>query len=216
VRAVTVTLPRICPSPGGKPLLPTGTAEVFRAFARDLAAGRRVWDADTARFIAAQFDELAAEWDTSRATGRDDPLRDALKRGGPFPHGTCLEIGSGTGLFTPLLDRAFERVISMDLSEQMLRRAVGRSPLRVRTDAGALPVADAQAAVVAAIDMLLFPAEAARVLAPDGVLLWINQLGEDGPLYLPAEDVAAALPGQWHAVEARAGWGSWAVLRRQG
>jgi hypothetical protein len=48
------------------------------------------------------------------------------------------------------------------------------------------------------------------------VLLWINQLGEDGPLYLPTEDVAAALPGQWHAVEGRAGWGSWAVLRRQG
>jgi len=58
---VTVTLPRICPSLGGKPLLPTGTAEVFRAFARDPAAGRRVWDADTARFIVAQFDELAAE-----------------------------------------------------------------------------------------------------------------------------------------------------------
>lgn len=54
-----------------------------------------------------------------------------------------------------------------------------------------------------------------RVLAPDGVLLWINQLGEDGPLYLPADDVAAALPGQWQAVEAHAGWGSWAALRRR-
>ncbi|MEU6665823.1 hypothetical protein [Streptomyces sp. NPDC046727] len=50
--------------------------------------------------------------------------------------------------------------------------------------------------------------------APDGVLLWINQLGEDGPFYLPADDVAAALPGQWRAIEVRAGWGSWAVLRR--
>ncbi|MET8405210.1 hypothetical protein [Streptomyces sp900116325] len=62
--------------------------------------------------------------------------------------------------------------------------------------------------------MLLFPTETARVLAPDGVLLWINQLGQDGPLYLPAEDVAAALPGQWTAVEAEAGWGSWACMRR--
>jgi hypothetical protein len=82
-------------------------------------------------------------------------------------------------------------------------------------DASALPVADAQVVAVAAIDMLLFPVETARVLAPGGVLLWINQLGEDGPLYLPAEDVAAALPGQWQAIEAQAGWGSWVVLRRQ-
>ncbi|MCX4407048.1 MULTISPECIES: class I SAM-dependent methyltransferase [unclassified Streptomyces] len=128
------------------------------------------------------------------------------------PDGTCLELGSGTGLFTPLLDSAFEWVISVDLAEQMLRQAAGRSPLRVRADASALPAADAQVAVIAANDMLLFPAGIARVLAPDGVLLWINRLGEDGPLYLPADDVAAALPGQWHAVEAQAGWGSWAVL----
>lgn len=214
VSAVTVTLPRRWSSPGGKPLPPTGMAEVFRVFARDLAAGRRVWDAETARFIAGQFDELAGEWDTTRATGRDDPLRDALDRGGPFPDGPCLELGSGTGLFTPLLDSVFPQVISVDLSEQMLRQAAGRSPLRIRADAGTLPVVDAQVAIIAAVDMLLFPVETARVLAPDGVVLWINQLGEDGPLYLPAEDVAAALPGQWRAVEAHAGWGSWAALRR--
>ncbi|WP_201724797.1 class I SAM-dependent methyltransferase [Streptomyces antimycoticus] len=191
-----------------------GTAEVFRTFARDLAAGRRSWNGETARFIAAQFDELAAEWDTTRATGRDEPLRDALDRGGPFPDGACLELGSGTGLFTQLLRSVFPLVISVDLSEQMLRQAAGRSPARVRADATVLPLADARVSVVAAIDMLLFPAEIARVLAPDGVLLWINQLGKDGPLYLPAADVVAALPGDWHAVEANAGWGSWAVLRR--
>ncbi|MFF2407607.1 methyltransferase domain-containing protein [Streptomyces sp. NPDC058092] len=202
------------PSPDGKPLPPVGTAEAFRAFARELAGGHRSWNAETARFIADQFDELAADWDTARSTGRDDPLRDALHRGGPFPGGPCLELGSGTGLFTPLLSGVFPQVISMDLSEQMLRQAAARSPLRVRTDASALPVADAGVAAVAAIDMLLFPAEIARVLAPDGVVLWINQLGEDGPLYLPAEDVAAALPGRWQALEADAGWGSWAVLRR--
>lgn len=202
------------PSPDGKPLPPTETAQVFRAFARELAGGRRSWDAETARFIAAQFDELAAEWDTERATGRDDPLRDALRRGGPFPRGACLELGSGTGLFTPLLGSAFPRVVSVDLSEQMLRMAAERSPLRVRADACALPMGDGRAAAVAAIDMLLFPAETARVLAPDGVLLWINQLGADGPLHLTAAEVAAALPGDWRGVEAEAGWGSWAALRR--
>jgi hypothetical protein len=103
-------------------------------------------------------------------------------------------------------------VISVDLAEQMLRQVAGRSPLRVRADASALPMADAQVAVT---DMLLFPAEIARVLAPDGVLLWINQLGGRGPLYVAADDVTAAPPGQWHAVEAQAGWGGWAVLRHR-
>ncbi|MFI9039822.1 class I SAM-dependent methyltransferase [Streptomyces sp. NPDC053726] len=132
----------------------------------------------------------------------------------PLPQGTCLEIGSGTGQFTCLLASVFATVISVDLSEEMLRQAAGRSPARVRADASALPVADASIAAVAAIDMLLFPTETARVLAPDGVLLWINQLGQDGPLYLPAEDVAVALPGHWMATEAEAGWGTWACMRR--
>ncbi|MEU5485760.1 hypothetical protein AB0H11_51450, partial [Streptomyces mirabilis] len=79
---------------------------------------------------------------------------------------------------------------------------------------GRLPLTDASVALIAAIDMLLFPAETARVLAPGGVLLWINQLGCDGPLYLPAATVVAALPGTWQATESEAGWGSWAALRR--
>ncbi|PBC92796.1 Methyltransferase domain-containing protein [Streptomyces sp. OV198] len=167
-------LPRVLPSPDGKPLPPKDTAEAFRAFARDLAAGRRPWTTEAAGFLSRLFDQLADSWDTDQATGRDDPVRDALARGGPFPRGTCLEIGSGTGLFTPALATAFATVISIDLSEQMLRRAAGRSPVRVRADAGA------SVGVVAAIDMLLFPDEMARALAPDGVLLWINQLGQDG------------------------------------
>ncbi|MFJ9683573.1 class I SAM-dependent DNA methyltransferase [Streptomyces sp. NPDC101194] len=207
------SLPRIWPSPDSKPIPPTGTADVFRSFACDLAAGRRSWDGETARFIAAQFDQLAAEWDTTRATGRDGPLRDALDRGGPFSEGVCLELGSGTGLFTQLLRSMFPCVISVDLSEQMLRQAAGRSPARVRADATALPSADGQVAAVAAIDMLLFPTETARVLAPGGVLLWINQLGEAGPLHLPAADVVTALPGTRQAVESNVGWGGWAVLR---
>ncbi|MEV6742017.1 class I SAM-dependent methyltransferase [Streptomyces sp. NPDC051104] len=204
------------PSPDGKPVPPSGTAEAFRAFAHDLAAGRRPWTAETAQLIAQQFDQLAADWDTTRATGRDDPVRDALTRGGPLPKGRCLELGSGTGLFTPVLGAAFPQVISVDLSMGMLQQAHGRSPLRVQADASALPLPDASVTVIAAIDMLLFPAEIARVLTPDGVLLWINQLGCDGPLYLPAATVVDAMPGTRPATESEAGWGSWAVLRRIG
>ncbi|MEU6555239.1 class I SAM-dependent methyltransferase [Streptomyces sp. NPDC046915] len=211
---MTVTLPRVLPSPDGKPVPPPGTTESFRAFAQDLAAGQRPWSAEAAQFVADLFDQLAADWDTTRATGRDDPLRDALTRGGPMPQGPCLELGSGTGLFTPALTALFPQVISVDLSMRMLQQAHGRSPWRVRADASRLPLPDASVAALAAIDMLLFPAETARVLAPGGVLLWINQLGGDGPLYLPAATVATALPGTWQATESEAGWGSWAVLRR--
>src|SRR6266487_2558063 len=136
------TLPRRLPSPEGKPVPADDTAHVFRTFARDLAMGRRAWKANTARFVGAQFDQLAAGWDRANATGRDDPLRDALERCGSLPAGACLELGSGTGFFTPLLSSAFRRVISLDLSEQMLRQAAERSPWRVRADAGRLPIAD--------------------------------------------------------------------------
>ncbi|WP_225831443.1 class I SAM-dependent methyltransferase [Streptomyces sp. NK08204] len=211
---MTATLPRVLPSPDGKPATPPGAAESFRAFAHDLAAGRRPWTAEAAQFVADLFDQLAADWDTTRATGRDDPLRDAVTRGGPMPQGPCLELGSGTGISTPALTAVFPQVISVDLSMRMLQQAHGRSSWRVRADASRLPLADACVAAIVAIDMLLFPAETARVLAPGGVLLWINQLGSDGPLHLPAATVAAALPGTWQATESEAGWGSWAALRR--
>ncbi|MET9683343.1 class I SAM-dependent methyltransferase [Streptomyces coeruleorubidus] len=136
---------------------------MFRAFARDLAAGRRSWDAETARFVTDLFDQLAPNWNSSRATGRADPLRDALERGGLFPDGPCLELGSGTGLFTPMLADAFDCLISMDLSEQMLRQAAGRSPLRVRADASRLPAADAS---IAAVDMLCLRGRTSAVARP--------------------------------------------------
>ncbi|ROQ77093.1 methyltransferase family protein [Streptomyces sp. CEV 2-1] len=181
---MTATLPRILPSPDGKPLPPEGTATAFRAFTPELAAGRRAWTAAGAAFLAGLFDQLAPDRDTTQATGRDDPVRDALTCGGPLHHSTCLELGAGagagtgagTGQFTRLLASVFPTVISLDLSEQMLRQAVGRSAARVRADAGALAVADASIPTVAAIDVLLFPTETARVQAPDDVLLWINQL----------------------------------------
>ncbi|GAA0658721.1 hypothetical protein GCM10010193_06820 [Kitasatospora atroaurantiaca] len=108
----------------------------------------------------------------------------------------------------------FPTVVSVDLSEQMLRQAAGRSPTRIQADASHLPLANASVAAVAAVDMLLFPAETARVLRPDGVLPWINQLAADGPLHLPAAAVAGALPGTWEGIESEAGWGTWVVLRR--
>ncbi|TDE33272.1 hypothetical protein E1289_12800 [Actinomadura sp. 6K520] len=54
----------------------------------------RPWTGEAARFLTDLFDQLAATWDTGQATGRDEPLRDALARGGPLPVGPCPETGT--------------------------------------------------------------------------------------------------------------------------
>jgi hypothetical protein len=41
--------------------------------------------------------------------------------------------------------------------------------------------------------MFLFPAETSRVLADDGVLLWVSTNGEETPIYLPPADVLDAI-----------------------
>jgi hypothetical protein len=64
------------------------------------------------------------------------------------------------------------------------------------------------------INMLLFPTEMARVLALHGVLVWVNTSGDRTPIYLPADDVVAALPGDWTGKAGEAGTGTWCAVRR--
>ena len=85
---------------------------------------------------------------------------------------------------------------------------------RVRADCCELPVPDASVDAVVLVNMLLFPAEVDRVLAAGGCVVWVNSSGESTPIHLLPEEVAAALPGTWTGVSARAGAGLWAVLRR--
>ena len=95
----------------------------------------------------------------------------------------------------------------------MLRRSsvVGR---QIQADAAALPLRTGSAAVVALINMFLFPAEVARVLVDDGVLLWVSTNGEQTPIYLPPAEVLNALPGTWQGTTSEAGWGTWLTARR--
>jgi hypothetical protein len=53
-----------------------------------------------------------------------------------------------------------------------------------------------------------------RVLAPEGSVVWVNSSGDQTPIHLRSEEVAAVLPGEWRGVASRAGQGSWCVLRR--
>lgn len=166
--------------------------------------------------MAERFDALAPSWDEERSSYRPAPLADALERGGPFADGSCLEIGAGTGVLTPLLRARFPTTISLDLSPGMLERARGGP--RVRADASLLPVRTASLAAVAIGDAPLFADEVVRVLAPNGAVLWSNALGRDAPYFVPTPVLLAALEQaagqQFRAVTSEALWGSWAVLSR--
>lgn len=184
----------------------------MRLVTRSVAAGS--WDATVAAQVQGLFDELAVEWHTRDTEGRLDPLVDAFERGALPRLGWWLEVGSGTGLVTaPLAERA-QRMVAVDMSEEMLRRAPAVAAPRVRADQARLPFPDRSFVVVAHVNAFLFPVEVDRILAEGGAVVWVCTRGEDTPIFLPAEEVVAALPGRWTAVASRAGEGTWAVARR--
>ena len=53
-----------------------------------------------------------------------------------------------------------------------------------------------------------------RVLRRDGMILWVNTLGDQTPIHLPPSDVLEAMPGVWSGRTARAGTGFWLTARR--
>jgi ubiquinone/menaquinone biosynthesis C-methylase UbiE len=142
---------------------------------------------------------------------------DALSRGlDPVgaPTGLAVEVGSGIGTYSSLLTARFEKVVGIDLSLAMLKLAPSGPAHRVQADGARLPLADASAAAIVLINAFLFPLEVARVLSPGGAVVWVNSSGEQTPIYLSADDVAAQLPGEWAGTASRAGDGHWCVLRR--
>jgi SAM-dependent methyltransferase len=126
----------------------------------------------------------------------------------------ALEPGSGTGLGTGWLAERCDTVVAFDLAHEMLRRAPEGPGHRLRADAGRLPFADGAADAVVLVNAFLFPAEVDRVLAPRGIIVWVNTSGASTPIHLPAEEVEAALPGRWEGVASEAAGGTWALLTR--
>lgn len=174
------------------------------------------WSPGRAAKVAELFDSLAPTWaDSHDSEARQAVLRDALDRA-DLPAGRCLELGSGTGLGTRSLAAHFALVVAVDLSAGMLALAPAGLGARVRADSARLPVRDGAVEAVVLVNMLLFPGEVDRVLAPGGTVLWVNTLGDQTPIHLPPEDVLAALPGRWTGVTARAGSGFWFAARRAG
>ncbi|MGZ6896837.1 MAG: class I SAM-dependent methyltransferase [Acidimicrobiia bacterium] len=205
-------LPRVVPERPGRPRL-ADAARPMQDLTRTLATDPAGWTPERAEQVASLFDSLAASWRDRDTPERHDALADALARGGPFPAGWCVEVGSGTGNATADLATVLGHVVSLDLSYEMLRLAPAGGR-QIQSDAASLPLRSGSAAVVALVNMFLFPAEIARVLADDGVVLWVSTNGDQTPIHLPAADVLEALPGTWDGVTAQAGWGSWLAARR--
>ncbi|MHB1785437.1 MAG: class I SAM-dependent DNA methyltransferase [Acidimicrobiales bacterium] len=185
----------------------------MRAVTSQIAFETGGWTNERSTKVASLFNEMAATWNERASPERLAPLSDAFARGGPIRSGFGVELGSGTGLATPWLTGQFDRLVAVDLSAEMLRRAPA-SGLRVRADGAQLPFEDGTVDAVVACNMFLFPTEVNRLLARGGVLVWVSLLGDRTPIYLPVDQVADALGPEWHGVAAEAGWGTWAVLRR--
>ncbi len=195
----------------------SGSDHPMRAVTRSVAFGG-TWDSGRPGRVREVFDGLAADWTATRdGPLRGLPLRDALDRG-RVEGRQVLELGAGTGLAVDTLCDRFEVVVAVDLSLSMLSHAVTRRAPLVNADSNRLPFGDGVADVVVLMNMLLFPREVSRCLAPGGAVVWVNSRAEDTPIHLSAEEVLAAMSAaggnRWEGVASRAGEGSWCVLRR--
>lgn len=174
------------------------------------------WDREAEALVIDTFDALAPEWHTRTSPERTAVVDDALARGlDPLLEGRVLvvEVGSGIGTYTPLLQGRFEVVLSVELSWEMLTRTP-ESGSRVQADAGRMPIRDGAADAVVLINAFLFPDEVRRVLRVGGVLLWVNSSGAETPIHLDTTEVRSALPFPVRGVESRAGAGTWCALVR--
>ena len=204
-------LAQVLPAPPNEPD-PLPIAGEMQALTRAIAFDG-AWTAERKEQIASFFDAMAEGWRDRDAPVRHDPVHDALARGGPFPNGWCVELGSGTGNVTADFQHAFADVVSLDLSFEMLARAPAAGP-RIQSDASTLPLRSGSVAVLALVNMFVFPAEISRVLAVDGVLLHVSTGSNRTPIYLSPADVMQVLPGHWSGTTAHAGWGTWLTARR--
>jgi SAM-dependent methyltransferase len=210
-----VVLERLPDHPSAREPEPfAGPDNPMRRLTRAVALGEP-WTVDDAARVGELFDGLAAEWSARHVDDtKAAPVRDALERGELPIHGAWLELGSGTGAGSRLLSGTVGSLVVTDLSAEMLRHAPRELAPQVRADASTLPFPDGSFDAVMMINMLLFPTEIARVLRHDGVVLWVNTLGDQTPIHLPAQDVLTAMPGDWSGRTSCAGTGFWLTARR--
>ncbi|MBE9506464.1 MAG: methyltransferase domain-containing protein [Chloroflexi bacterium] len=102
------------------------------------------------RFDCAQhkqrfFDRAAANWDALEVEETHVRLREIVAELGIAPGAVVLDVGCGTGILLPLLRESMNgdgHIVALDLSEEMLKRALGKGQraVYVRGDAQSLPL----------------------------------------------------------------------------
>jgi ubiquinone/menaquinone biosynthesis C-methylase UbiE len=93
------------------------------------------------------FDRVAATWDARLPEEALVRLRQSVSSLDIIPGARVLDVGCGTGVLLPLLYekvRCTGRIIALDMSREMIRRARSKGPLAlcVQADAQHLPFAD--------------------------------------------------------------------------
>ena len=190
-----------------------GPDHPIRQLTRAIAFGKE-WKPEHAERMSTLFNELAPDWSADHVDAtKAAPVRDGLERGALPLTGDWLECGSGTGAGARVLEGRVGSIVCTDLSSGMLSEAPDIAP-RLQSDASALPFPHDAFDAVLLINMLLFPTEIDRVLRPGGSVLWVNTLGDQTPIHLPAADVLEALPGRWEGTTAYAGTGFWLAAKR--
>lgn len=207
-------LPILIPGEG-EPPAGLGADHPMRQVTRAVAFEPDGWNAERKQQVITLFDQLAGEWNTREVPGREAPLLDALHRGldaaPELQHRLAIDIGAGTGLFAQELAERFPLLVAVDISSEMIRRTPPELAARVQADANDLPLPAGSVDALVLVNCFLFPAEVQRVLAPHGVVVWVNSRGSDTPIHLTAHEVDQALPGAWTGVASMAGWGTWSV-----
>lgn len=174
--------------------------------------------------VRRQFEGLAAEWDERASPERLVAYEAALEHV-EAPR-RALDLGTGTGAGAFALARRWPeaRVVGADLAEAMVVLARERTPPELAprvefqvADAARLPYPDGSFDLVALSNMIPFPPELARVLAPGGHLVVAFSRGAGTPIHVPPEQLLAVLErhGFAHVADVTAGPGTALVARRQ-
>jgi SAM-dependent methyltransferase len=171
-----------------------------------------------------QFDVLAPQWDTMRSAGYLASFEAALAGVDPPPR-RALDVGTGTGAGAVAIARRFPdaEVVGVDLSAAMVAEARRKLPAELASrvqyevaDASRLPYDDDAFDLVALANMIPFFSEIARVLAPQGVVLFAFSGGAGTPIYVPSERLRRELAprGFTDFAEIEAGTGTAFLARR--
>jgi SAM-dependent methyltransferase len=135
------------------------------------------------------FDSAAAEYDAARPSYPAALFDELARRAGPLTGQLVLDWGAGTGISSRQLAERGADVVSLDIGEKMLRRALARRPgsACVLADGNRMPIRSASADLVTFaqswhwFDHRIATAEVARVLRPGGLwAAWWNRARADG------------------------------------